>query len=460
MLSYDLVTLLEKSDEDPVAGFEKNGRGLIRWKCSWQVSKFEPVLHWLAGFKTAEQFYFSGKNGDYEVAGLGSALTITDVSPEKASTILSGLWSQHPLALVFGGTAFNQDKPPADEWKDFGNLRFTLPLVEVRRDGQTMEVAFNFLNSQGLSNAESGKALTRLVEELENARITLIHNKKNSLCSDKHIPSRNGWNTMISQALEEIENGVIDKVVLSRKRILTARDSWNALEILGKLSEVRDDSFVFLYKIARDRAFLGRTPERLLRLDGRSITVDAIAGTRPRGRNEAEDILLERGLLDSPKELEEHRIVSRYVEKQIGKIAKNLQTSPRESILKLTNLQHIFTQHCGALRNGHHVLDTLGCFHPTPAVGGHPTREALTLISDWEPHQRGWYAGPIGWMTGESAEFAVGIRSALVHGKELHIFAGAGIVENSDPDSEWLETEQKMQTIARVSGETGMARES
>ncbi|MBI9074920.1 MAG: isochorismate synthase [Desulfatibacillum sp.] len=426
---------------------------------SWEPLSPESVLGWLASFDVGEQFYFSGKDGDYEFAGLGSALTITGVSPEDASNVLSGLWSRHPLALVFGGTAFNPDNPALEEWADFGGLRFTLPLVELRRDGQSMQIAFNFLSTQGLSAKESDKALIDLVEELEKTRTTPIHNKENTLCGDEQIPSRSGWNTMITRALEEIEHGAIDKVVLSRKRILTARNSWNALDILGKLASVRDDSFVFLYKIARDRAFVGRTPERLLRLEGRSISVDAIAGTRPRGRDAAEDKSLENELLDSPKELEEHRIVSRYVEEQIGKIARDLQTSPLESILKLKNLQHIFTQHCGTLRNGHSILDTLGCFHPTPAVGGYPAKTARDLILQWEPHQRGWYAGPIGWMTGQGAEFAVGIRSALVHGKQLHIFAGAGIVEHSDPDAEWRETEQKMQTIARVSEDAGQAGE-
>ncbi|WP_168161163.1 isochorismate synthase [Desulfatibacillum aliphaticivorans] len=430
---------------------EEKDPGLTRWTYSWQAQKPESVLQWLAGFKAADQFYFSGKSGGYEVAGLGQAMVISGNSEKNASATLSRLWAGHPQAMAFGGTAFAPDQKLSQEWTGFGPLRFTIPVVELRRNGSTMELAFNHFSNQDLTETEAKAALQDRLKELESSRSD-SGRAEDTPVSREQIPSRKGWNSMILNALDKIKSGVINKVVLSRKMILTARSSWDAAPILARLAEVKDDSFVFFYKIAADKAFFGRTPERLLKLEGRSISVDAIAGTRPRGRDAGEDLEFEKELLDSPKEMEEHRIVSRYVEEQMDKIARDLQTGPRESILKLGALQHIFTQHCGELRNGHNVLDTLACFHPTPAVGGHPAREARSLILEWEPHRRGWYAGPIGWMTGEGAEFAVGIRSALADGNRLHVFAGAGIVEESDPDSEWLETEQKMQTITRASG--------
>ncbi|WP_051326922.1 isochorismate synthase [Desulfatibacillum aliphaticivorans] len=451
MLSYDLMTLLKKSAVEPGAALGENGPGLTRWTHSWQAQQPESLLQWLAGFNAAEQFYFSGKSGGYETAGLGQAMVISGDSGERASATLSRLWARHPQAMAFGGTAFAPDQKLSQEWTDFGPLRFTIPVVELRRNGSTMELAFNHFSDQNVTEAEAKAALQDRLRDLEASR-TKSERKEETPCSREQIPSRKRWNAMILNALDKIKSGVINKVVLSRKMILTARKSWDAAPILARLAEVKDDSFVFFYKIAAGKAFFGRTPERLLKLEGRSISVDAIAGTRPRGRDAGEDLEFEKELLDSSKEMEEHRIVSRYVEEQMDKIARDLQTGPCESILKLGALQHIFTQHCGELRNGHNVLDTLACFHPTPAVGGHPAREARALILEWEPHRRGWYAGPIGWMTGEGAEFAVGIRSALADGNRLHIFAGAGIVEESDPDSEWLETEQKMQTITRASG--------
>ncbi len=426
---------------------------LVRHSFTWDTEEKDSILAWLAAYQAPEQFYFADKEGEYELAGLGSALDLRGQAPGQVSSALSQLWAQHPDATVFGGTSFSAQEPVHGEWAAFGDIRFTLPLVEVRRTGGNVRMAFNCINGQNLSMAPLHLAMAGLLEDLENLRKSTPACQDLVICRDERIPARQKWDWMISRALKEIHEGDIDKVVLSRKKVLTASCPWDALDIVDKLADIQDDSFVFLYKIAQDTAFLGRTPERLLRLKGRSLSVDAIAGTRPRGQDTMTDKLLENELLGSPKELEEHRIVSRYVEGHMDKIARDTHVGARERVLKLKNVQHIFTQHFGTMQNGQGVLDTVRCFHPTPAVGGHPSQKALELIQECEPHQRGWYAAPIGWMNGHGADFAVGIRSALVHGKELHVFAGAGIVDKSDADSEWRETEHKMQTIARVSGD-------
>ncbi len=460
--------MLDTSRNCPARKFSLQGPRFLRREVFWQAPAAESVIDWLCSWQVPEKFYFSDKNGQYEIAGLGSALTLSGISRKKAAEALSGLWSRHPEAVVFGGAAFAENQLPAGEWKDFGCFRFTLPVVELRRIGSAMRLAFNYplycasddqiaqssippLN-QRLSHDAASSALRQILAAMDRARVPYAPAAPAAVHTLNLFPPYKGWDAMIVKALENIRAGVIDKVVLSRKMVLTAREDWNIDPVLMRLAQIRDDSFVFLYQTGRGSAFFGRTPERLLKLEGRSISVDALAGTRPRGRNQTEDSLFETELLQSPKEIEEHRIVSRYVETRMHQIARNQKTLCRESILKLKNLQHIFTQHCGELRNGHHVLDTLACFHPTPAVNGHPAETARNLILQWEPYDRGWYAGPIGWMTGEAAEFAVGIRSALVHGNQLHIFAGAGIVPGSTPLSEWQETEDKMQTMVRAAG--------
>jgi menaquinone-specific isochorismate synthase len=465
MLTDSLITLLDKSKNCPGQETSPKGPPFLRRTLAWPAAQTESVTQWLASWQVPEKFYFSDKNGTYEIAGLGSALTLSSLPWESAAAGLSDLWSRHPGAVVFGGAAFAEHPPETAEWKDFGLFRFTLPLVEVRRTGHTLEMAFNYPAPcsrtkndlfrqanipqfhQQVASETTYCQLKQALGNLDRCRVPCALTAPAAVEARAMFPDYNGWETMILKALESIRAGVIDKVVLSRKIVLTARDPWPVNQILMNLASMSEDSYVFLYQTGHGQAFFGRTPERLLKLDGRAICVDAIAGTRPRGKDASEDRSLESELLQSPKEMAEHRIVSRYIEDRMNRIARHQQTIFRESILKLKHLQHIFTRHQGELRNGHHVLDTLKCFHPTPAVNGHPTETARDLILQWESGERGWYAGPVGWMTGEAAEFAVGIRSALACGKHLHIFAGAGIVEGSQPATEWQETEDKMRTI-------------
>ncbi len=409
------------------------------------------LLGWIMDFDVPEHFYFAGKEGDYEVAGLGSCEVLRDPGTDEAEKKLAEIWRGRPDALLFGGVSFFEEGPAPGEWDGFGSLRFTLPLVEMVKRAGEIRVAVNGRVEPGQGRAEAFRRLSENLAALDKAARPASESPLPKSLRDDHIPERPGWDAMMGRALGEIGSGGMEKAVLSRKRVLRGSGPWPALEIARRLSAIQDDSFVFLYKISRDCAFLGRSPERLLRLSGRAIRVDAIAGTRQRGVNPAADGLLARELLDSKKELWEHRIVSDYIGRRMAGIASNPAVADAESILKLQNVQHIVSRHSGTLRNGRGVISTLRCFHPTPAVGGHPTERALSLIRDCEPHERGWFAAPIGWMNGREADFAVGIRSALVRGDELHVFAGAGIVKGSEAGSEWLETEQKMRTITGVS---------
>jgi menaquinone-specific isochorismate synthase len=161
-----------------------------------------------------------------------------------------------------------------------------------------------------------------------------------------------------------------------------------------------------------------------------------------------EDRLLAETLFDSHKEREEHRFVIDQIRRKLEPIMPELGIPHEPHILKLKNVQHLRTPISGKLKNGENVLDLVQLLHPTPAVAGTPTNHAMAVIRKLEPHDRGWYSGPVGWIDPKGdGDFFVALRSALVKEGESHVFAGGGIVSESLPDQEWLETELKLQPI-------------
>jgi menaquinone-specific isochorismate synthase len=201
---------------------------------------------------------------------------------------------------------------------------------------------------------------------------------------------------------------------------------------------------------ADDTAFLSATPERLYRRRNHHIVGEALAGTRPRGKTPEDDLRLGEKLLTSQKEAREHAFVADSVRTALSDLCRSLSADDHRSLVKLPRVQHMVTRFEGELRPGigdGHLLTRL---HPTAAVGGYPANLARSRLRRLETFDRGWYAGPIGWIGVDEAEFAVGIRSGLVQGDTLRLFSGAGIVEGSHPDREWDEIEDKIGTFLNI----------
>jgi len=204
----------------------------------------------------------------------------------------------------------------------------------------------------------------------------------------------------------------------------------------------------FFFSFPNSGIFFGATPERLIRKIGHQIKTEALAGTIDRGRNMEEDRLLAETLFDSHKEREEHRFVIEQIKGRLETIIPELDIPYEPQILKLRNVQHLKTPISGVLENGEKILDLVKLLHPTPAVAGTPMKRAMEVIGKLEPHDRGWYSGPVGWIDPKgNGDFFVALRSAIVKNEEAHIFVGGGIVSESLPEKEWHETELKLQPI-------------
>jgi isochorismate synthase EntC len=153
-------------------------------------------------------------------------------------------------------------------------------------------------------------------------------------------------------------------------------------------------------------------------------------------------------MLRSPKVRDEHGIVVRRIERNLRPHAVWVHAEGQPFVVKVGNLQHLATPIRAQLAESHSAIELAGALHPTPAIGGEPREQALALISELEGIDRGWYTGPVGWMdAAEDGEFCVGLRSALIRDREAHLFAGCGIVSDSDPAAELQESELKFEAL-------------
>jgi menaquinone-specific isochorismate synthase len=253
------------------------------------------------------------------------------------------------------------------------------------------------------------------------------------------------WSDAVRTTLRRIESGALDKAVLARAVEIDAARSIDPVLALESLLEANPACFLYFFRPGADASFVGASPERLVARVNGDVVSDAVAGTAADG-----------GLLDSGKDRSEQAFVVRHIVDALAPLCESVESEPEPSLQRHRHLSHLKTRISGRARAGAHVLDFVERLHPTPAVAGSPRDRALELIAELEPSHRGWYAGAVGWMGADgSGDFAVGIRSALIHGSRALLFAGAGIVAGSDPAAEWAETEIKLSVMREAIDDAG-----
>ena len=196
-----------------------------------------------------------------------------------------------------------------------------------------------------------------------------------------------------------------------------------------------------------EAAFLGASPELLVRRLGAGAACVALAGSTRRSADPAVDDHLGEQLMQSAKNREEHAIVARRIARTLRPHSVWVESEPEPELIKVANIQHLATPVRAQLAEPLSAIELASLLHPTPAVGGEP-RAAVGAIAELERMDRGWYAGPIGWTDAtEDGQFCVGLRSALLRDRTAHLYAGAGIVADSDPEAELAETELKLDAM-------------
>lgn len=408
------------------------------------------VPGWLSAQEARAQVYWSSRDGGFEVAGVGAADTLTADSPDMAHRVLAdvarSIADGDDGLRYYGGLRFYESFPADSTWRAFPMCRFILPRFELVREAGATRFACNFRPQGGEKEIRS--ALSELDALRASPVLPAEPPRKPAARSD--CPDRGGWERNVNAALAALREGALGKVVLARRSVLEFAAPPHAAALLRRLKAVTPQCFHFAFQAGRSEAFVGASPERLYRRQGRRIETEAVAGTRPRTGDREADERLGAELLQSDKDRREHGFVRDAIRAALAPCCESLRCDAEMSLLKLARGQHLFTGFQGELRDGMSDDALLALLHPTPAVGGHPTGAAVRCIRQWEGFDRGWYAAPVGWLGRDSAEFAVAIRSALVRENSLALFAGAGIVAGSTADGEWDEIEHKISDFIRI----------
>ncbi|MEM7583254.1 MAG: isochorismate synthase [Acidobacteriota bacterium] len=395
-------------------------------------------------------------------AGVGATHRIELEGPEPLERLrsrASGVWSQlttrnHPACMavtprLYGGVAFDPHGAREEPWQEFGSGCFTLPRIGYSTDGQraslSLAVRGNELTTpeQRLAWVTEVDALRSLMQSPLGADLT---RDRLSAVRAIHRTSQDLWHAEVEAIVAGIRDGAFQKIVAARSSRVELMAPLETAAVLRRLSRGLRSSTRFAF-CRRRSTFIGATPERLITRRGRSIATEALAGSIASGAEGAGR------LLRSDKDLGEHQLVVDELVRRLGPLCQHLEVDPHPRVRELRDVMHLLTPISGTLAEPRHVLELVEELHPTPAVGGVPTETAMRWISRHETFSRGWYAAPVGWFDAQGdGDFAVALRSCVLRGSEAFLFAGAGIVGDSDPRSEYIETELKEQALLTALG--------
>jgi salicylate biosynthesis isochorismate synthase len=369
--------------------------------------------------------------------------------------------SEAPGPLLLGALGFTGRVPAeADAWAPFGASSLVLPELLL---ATTPEGTWLTGSLAGPAAPSGVRALERRWERLAARARAVTPNPGGivampvyaPLAVEGSQPAHEHWRRLVGMFSGAVGRGRIDKVVLARRVDLRSPVELDVPNALRRLAAGAPESTTYAFR--RDgRTFLGATPERLVRTEGRTFRTVAVAGTVGRGADAAEDARLGRALLASEKDREEHAIVVQSITDLLRPVADSLEVAPEPGLMTLRFVQHLVTEIAGTVPDAHGLLALGDRLHPTPAVGGEPRDVALALVDEHEGFDRGWYAGPVGWLGADGdGELCVALRCGIVDRTRATLFAGCGIVADSDPDLEWEESRIKLRAVVSALGIPG-----
>jgi anthranilate synthase component 1 len=259
-----------------------------------------------------------------------------------------------------------------------------------------------------------------------------------------------GYKDAVAKARQYIVDGDIMQVVLSQR--LTIPFNAPPLDLYRALRSLNPSPYMYYLDLG-DHHIVGSSPEILVRLEDEQVTVRPIAGTRPRGADEAADNALEKELLADPKELAEHLMLIDLGRNDAGRVSKTatVKLTDKMVVERYSHVMHIVSNVTGELKDGLNAMDVLRATFPAGTVSGAPKIRAMEIIDEFEPVKRGIYSGAVGYLSWNgNMDTAIAIRTAVIKDKHLSIQAGAGIVYDSVPENEWAETMNKARAIFRA----------
>lgn len=262
------------------------------------------------------------------------------------------------------------------------------------------------------------------------------------------FPSKEHFTNMVGEAVSTIGTGALQKIVLSRLLTLQTDSPSNTLSVLKTLADQNPSSYLFHAPLQHDATLFGASPELLLRQNGNKIWTTPLAGTIKRSQDVQQDQEKQASLLASKKDRHEHRLVVEDIQRVLTPYCSTLSIPEVPQVLETPKVWHLASPISGTLNQDISPLQLASLLHPTPALCGVPAPEAREIIQALEPFKRGLFGGIVGWSDDQgNGEWAVTIRCGIHEQNAIRLYAGAGIVADSNPEDEWNETQSKLETM-------------
>ena len=387
-----------------------------------------------------------------EIVGWGEQVRLIGTGPNRFSElrtrsqeVFESLEYDGPAIArprAFGGFSFHDEHQPRGPWAGFGAASFVVPTVTITRTEDA-----TWLTTTDPTEAGAMARLEEWDERLRGGPAMRSSGTGPGIRTTERTTTRDDWIDGVETAIDRIERGLLEKVVIAQALDVTLAEAIDVPATVERLRRRYPNCYRFLYRDGESGTFFGAPPERLVRKTGQHVRTEALAGSVPRGGSPETDDDLAAQLTESQKVDHEHGVVVDSICTQLEAITSEVRVRDRR-VKRLATIQHLWTPIEATLDDGQHVLDLVEALHPTPAVGGIPPAAAWETIRDIETFDRGWYAAPVGWFDAAGdGEFAVGIRSGVATDRAVTLFAGNGIVADSDPADEWDEVLLKYRPI-------------
>lgn len=428
------------------------------------VGRISPLLFFEAGESCYKdkRFYWQNADKTMTLVGIGHAKVLTSDDGDNRFVQISTAWNTLRAALIkeekdiepvlFGGFSYDPKSMKSKEWNEFPSAYFVVPSFQLTIKNGRTSISINLITG----SSEAAEEFERLRDErdrlihiaqveefniLEKPIVTSIE----EIAKDKYIQA-------VKDVTKKIKNGEAEKVVIARSVKLNFDKEVPAVTALHHISNEQQESYHFGLQKGH-QLFFGATPERLIEIADGRVFSSCVAGSIKRGKSAAEDRALGEELLGDRKNREEHQYVVSMISQVFNTFCTDISMPKVPKLMKIRDIQHLFTPIEGKVEQGTDIFRMVQALHPTPALGGVPTDVSLEIIRSEENMDRGYYAAPIGWTdTAGNGEFAVAIRSALLKGTEAYLYAGGGIVADSEPDQEYDETWVKFRPVMRTLG--------
>ncbi|RHW33279.1 isochorismate synthase [Lysinibacillus yapensis] len=429
-----------------------------------EVNRLSALAFFAAGEKqfAGKRFYWQNREKTFTLVGLGHAYKIDNNSDEDRFDGIEKQWKEltknivkeesEPQPILFGGFTFDPKNDKKGEWDGFPQSFFAVATYQLVIRDDKAYVSIHLITDRENSLDE--------FEQLRKERDELIHAAQVKELKTYEKPRMTSYDELykeeylqtISRVTGLIQANEAEKVVIARTLKMKFEDTLTSPQALSHAINEQPESYLF--GLEREKMFFfGATPERLVKVENGFAYSACVAGSIKRGKTAEEDQALGEGLLNDEKNLEEHQYVVEMIANTFERNCLEYKVPKRPKLLKVRDIQHLYTPVEGKLTSGATILQLVKHLHPTPALGGVPRKEALSIIRENETMNRGLYAAPIGWVDAEgNGEFAVAIRSALLKENQAYLYAGGGIVADSEPFSEYEETLVKFRPMLRVLG--------